>query len=195
VVLMRWAGRGARGRVEHRELALEDFYTGYRKNVLRPDELLAWIKVPRSRPAYPTGRLGASGEWTRVYKVSKRWDDDISAVCLAISLQIEQGVVKRASLGAGGVSATPARAAGAEAALLGHGWNADTVRRAMVALREGFQPISDMRASAQYRSEVLANLLWRCWLESSTPEGSLVISLERLPPALLQGSAPAEVAQ
>ena len=195
VVLMRWAGRGARGRVEHRELALEDFYTGYRKNVLRPDELLAWIKVPRSRPAYPTGRLGASGEWTRVYKVSKRWDDDISAVCLAVSLQIEQGVVKRASVGAGGVAATPARAAGAEAALLGHGWSADTVRRAMVALREGFQPISDMRASAQYRSEVLANLLWRCWLESSTPEGSLVISLERLPPALLQGSAPAEVAQ
>lgn len=192
VVLMRWAGRGQRGRIEHRELALEDFYTGYRQNVLRPDELLAWIKVPRPGKPLPAGQPSGSGEWTRVYKVSKRFDDDISAVCLAISLQIERGLVAKASIGAGGVAATPARATAAEAALTGQPWNADTVRRALAVLRETFQPISDMRASAHYRREVLGNLLWRCWLESSTPPGSQVISLERLQPALLGASSTQE---
>jgi len=124
-----------------------------------------------------------------VYKVSKRFDDDISAVCLAISLQIERGAVTKASIGAGGVAATPARAKAAEAALTGQPWNADTVRRAMAVLRASFQPISDMRASAEYRREVLGNLLWRCWLESSTPPGQQVISLERLQPALLGAPA------
>ena len=192
VVLMRWAGRGQRGRVEHREMALEDFYTGYRQNVLRPDELLAWIKVPRPARPLKAGEPDGSGEWTRVYKVSKRFDDDISAVCLAISLRIERGVVVKASIGAGGVAATPARATTAEAVLTGQPWNADTVRRAMAVLRESFQPISDMRASAPYRREVLGNLLWRCWLESSTPPGSQVISLERLPTALLGATSTQE---
>ena len=189
VVLMRWTGQGRRGRIEHRELALEDFYSGYRQNVLRADELLAWIKVPLPAPTRPPGQPHANGEWTRVYKVSKRFDDDISAVCLAISLQIERGAVTKASIGAGGVAATPARATAAEAALTGQPWNADTVRRAMAVLRASFQPISDMRASAEYRREVLGNLLWRCWLESSTPPGQQVISLERLQPALLGAPA------
>jgi xanthine dehydrogenase small subunit len=114
-----------------------------------------------------------------VYKVSKRFDDDISAVCLAVNLQLKQGRVVQARIGAGGVAATPARAWQTEAALTGQPWNADTVRAAQAVLAGEFAPISDMRASADYRRTVLGNLLWRCWLESSTPPGRAVLSLER----------------
>ncbi len=103
----------------HREMPLEALYTGYRQHVMAPDEVLAWIKVPKATPAKPdvapgdraareTARVAAN--FMRVYKISKRYDDDISAVCLAVNLRIEGGVVQQASIGAGGVAATPARA-------------------------------------------------------------------------------------
>jgi xanthine dehydrogenase small subunit len=192
VVLMRWVGRGSRGRMAHRELALEDFYTGYRQNRLASDEIVAWVKVPKSQPACHPGQT-LTGEWTRVYKVSKRFDDDISAVCLAVSLQLDQGRVVLARIGAGGVAATPARAVQTEAALAGRPWNTDTVRAAMAELTGEFNPISDMRASSDYRRTVLGNLLWRCWLESCSPPGLQVLSLERtdtpgLAPTTAQGS-------
>ena len=144
---------GVRG---HREMPLEHLYTGYRQNVMAPDELLAWIKVPKATPS----------EQMSVYKISKRYDDDISAVCLAINLDIESGVVTRASIGAGGVAATPVRATQTEAALLGQPWTQATITQAMATLRGEFSPISDMRASAAYRRQVLGNLLQRYWLES-----------------------------
>lgn len=165
VVLMRWKKTRAGGKIVYRELRLEDLYTGYRTNVIGPDEILAWIKVPR-----PT-----AGECARVYKISKRFDDDISAVCLALNLHIEHGVVRSASIGAGGVAATPARARQTEAALAGQPWSEDTVMNAMDTLRREFQPISDMRASAAYRQAVLGNLLRRFWLES---QGVAGINLE-----------------
>ena len=149
----------------HREMPLEQFYTGYRKNVLAPDEVVGWIKVPRP----------ADGEMLRAYKISKRYDDDISAVCLAIAMHLRDGVVERISIGAGGVAATPARAVQAEAALRGQPWTADAARAATAALRSEFQPISDMRASSAYRSEVLGNLMQRFWLES---QGEDSINLE-----------------
>ncbi len=140
----------------HREMPLEKLYTGYRQNVMAPDEVMAWIKVPKPTP----------GEASRVYKISKRYDDDISAVCLAINLYVEGGKVIAASIGAGGVAATPVRALQTEAALTGQPWNLHTVQNAMATLRAEFSPISDMRASAAYRSEVVGNLLQRYWLES-----------------------------
>ena len=167
VVLMRWKSTRAGGEIAHRELRLEDLYTGYRTNVMRPDELLAWIKVPRP----------VADEAMKVYKISKRFDDDISAVCLAIQMTVKDGVVKAASIGAGGVAATPVRARQTEAALRGQPWNADTVMAAMATLRAEFQPISDMRASASYRQTVLGNLLQRFWLES---QGQTHINLESL---------------
>ncbi len=151
----------------HRELALEALYTGYRKNLMATDEVLAWIKVP----------LPVANEFSRVYKISKRFDDDISAVCLALNLHIEGGRVLAASIGAGGVAATPARARKTEAALDGQAWTLDAVQRAIQALRDEFQPISDMRASSAYRSEVLGNLLQRFWLES---QGNQCINLESI---------------
>jgi xanthine dehydrogenase small subunit len=149
----------------HRDLPLEDFYTGYRKNVLAADEVVGWIKVPRP----------VQGELLRAYKISKRYDDDISAVCLVIAMRLRDGVVEHIGIGAGGVAATPARAVRTEAALRGKPWAAEAARQATETLRAEFQPISDMRASSAYRSEVLGNLVQRFWLES---QGKQHINLE-----------------
>lgn len=170
----------ARGR---RAMPLEDFYTGYRKNVLAPDEVVGWIEVPRP----------VAGEFLRAYKISKRYDDDISAVCLAMNLRVEGGVVAHVGVGAGGVAATPARARWAEAALRGQAWTEAAAQAAAAALRTEFQPINDMRASAAYRSEVLGNLVQRFWLES---QGMRHINLESVIPDLIRdpvdaGSSPA----
>jgi xanthine dehydrogenase small subunit len=174
VVLMRWKKTRDGGEIAHRELRLEDLYTGYRTNVMRSDELLAWIKVPRPAPAAQgEGHLDA----LRVYKISKRFDDDISAVCLGIHISVTGGVVQHASIGVGGVAATPARAHQTEKSLRGQPWTADTVLAAMAPLRGEFQPLSDMRASAHYRQTLLGNLLQRFWLES---QGQTTINLESL---------------
>jgi xanthine dehydrogenase small subunit len=146
-------------------MPLEQFYTGYRRNVLAGDEVLGWIKVPRPAP----------DEFLRAYKISKRYDDDISAVCLVVNASLREGVVETIRIGAGGVAATPARAAQAEAVLRGQPWTQDAAKRAGEALRAQFQPISDMRASSAYRSEVLGNLMQRFWLES---QGVQQINLE-----------------
>ena len=139
-----------------RTLPLEDLYTGYRQNVMAPDELLVRIAVP----------LPGAGETMAAYKVSKRTDDDISAVCLVLNLSTDGGTVQRARIGAGGVAATPARARQTEAALIGQPWTAASVERAAAALQAEFQPISDMRASGTYRRMVLGSLMQRFWLES-----------------------------
>ena len=175
IVLMRWSG----GRAAHRELKLEDFYTGYRKTQLKPDEVLAWIKVPLPNTGDPQGEL------LRAYKISKRFEDDISAVCLVVNLHLRDGHVARASIGAGGVAATPARASQTEAVLRDQPWNPATVARAQAALRQEFSPISDMRASSGYRSQVLGNLMQRFWLES---QGATGINLEAV--EALEGVAP-----
>ena len=150
-----------------RELPLEQLYTGYRQNVMAPDEVLAWIKVPKA----------VAGELSRIYKISKRFEDDISAVCLALNLRLEDGQVMAASIGVGGVAATPVRASQTEAALVGEAWTPTTVQRAMGTLRGEFKPISDMRASSSYRVQVLGNLLQRFWLES---QGQQHINLEQV---------------
>jgi xanthine dehydrogenase small subunit len=111
----------------------------------------------------------------RVYKISKRYDDDISAVCLAINLRITDGLVTRVSIGVGGVAATPVRALQTETALSGQPWTLPTVQQAISTLRAEFAPISDMRASGAYRREVLGNLLQRFWLET---QGMQQINLE-----------------
>ena len=149
----------------HRDLPLEDLYTGYRQNIMAPDEVLAWIKVPRP----------VDGAFLRVYKISKRYDDDISAVCLAVRLRQVDGQAREVSIGVGGVAATPVRARRTEQLLRDAPWSLASVEAAVPCLRAEFQPISDMRASAAYRSEVLGNLLRRFWLEQ---QGMQHINLE-----------------
>ena len=172
VVLM--SARNAK--VAHREMPLEQLYTGYRKNVMAADEVLAWIKVPKATPS----------ELFRIYKISKRFDDDISVVCLAVKLRLLKGKVMQVSIGVGGVAATPVRAAQTEAALTGQAWTPDTVQQAMLTLRGEFAPISDMRASNAYRVQVLGNLLQRFWLES---QGLQHINLDNLESFALEESA------
>lgn len=168
-----------------RELPLESLYTGYRQNVMAADEILAWVSIPLPRPlqdsADPLASSGSpapSQTLLRAYKISKRYDDDISTVCLVVNLTLESGKIVSASIGAGGVSATPVRARQTESALIGQDWNAATIQQAMQVLRAEFQPISDMRASADYRKAVLGNLLWRLWLESQPLAQSPTINLE-----------------
>ena len=139
-----------------REMPLEQLYTGYRQNVMAPDEVLAWINVPKPAP----------DEFMRIYKISKRFDDDISAVCLAINIHIDNGMIVNASIGVGGVAATPVRAIKTEAACARQDWSRATIDHLKTILRSEFSPISDMRASSAYRTQVLGNLLERYWLES-----------------------------
>lgn len=160
VSLARWDGAA----VQTRELPLEKLYLGYRTNVFLPDEVLTHIHVPMPR----------EGEFSRVYKVSKRFEDDISAVCLAINLTLEGGAVQAMSVGAGGVAAVPARAVKTEAALLGKPWNEVTVQLAKDSLQREFEPISDMRASQRYRQTMLGQLIERFWLET---QGKVHVSL------------------
>jgi xanthine dehydrogenase small subunit len=156
------------GHVQERRLPLENLYTGYRQNCMRADEVLAYIDVPRPSP----------NEWLRVYKMSKRQEDDISAVCLALRIERDaQGVVRDASIGVGGVAATPVRALKTQACLQDQPWDEAHLQAAQQQLQHEFSPISDMRASAHYRTQVLGNLLQRAWYES---QGLETITLESL---------------
>jgi xanthine dehydrogenase small subunit len=163
VVLMAWR----KGRVVHRHVPLDRFYIGYRQSLLAPDEVLAWVVVPRPAP----------GEWLGAYKVSKRQEDDISAVCLAVQLHVAGGRITSARIGAGGVAATPTRAVQTEAALIGQPWNEATLNAAQTAIAQEFSPLSDLRASADYRRQILSQLLRRAWLEST---GHPIVRLEAL---------------
>ncbi len=150
LILSRVNGR----KIEHREIPLDQFYTGYRTTILNADEIITWIKVPAPLP----------GKIMQAYKISKRQEDDISAVCLAIELEVQHQIIVKASIGAGGVAATPARALKTQAFLTGQTWSLETLEKAAEVLQNEFQPISDMRASSAYRKHVLGSLLKRFWL-------------------------------
>ena len=100
------------------------------------------------------------------YKLAKRFDQDISAVCAAFALELDGATVRDARIAFGGMAATPKRAAAAEAALRGRTWSEDVLRDAMRALAQDYQPLSDMRASAAYRLRAAQNLLRRFWMET-----------------------------
>ena len=134
-----------------RELPLEAFFRDYRQTELRPGEIVARVRVP----------LPASGTEFAVYKVSKRLDQDISAVCGAFAVRLLNGGVVEARLAFGGMAATPKRASLAEAALAGRPWTLPTIEAAVAALSRDFTPLDDMRASSRYRTLTAQNLLRR----------------------------------
>ena len=138
-----------------RRLPLADFYTGYMTNRLDAGEFVQAIEVPLDSVAA-----------VRAYKISKRFDCDISAVCAGLAIALDGGRVSAVRLAFGGMAATVARAAGAEAALLGKHWNEASLAAAQAALAADFKPLDDMRASAGYRLQVAQNLLRRFWLET-----------------------------
>ena len=145
---------------ERRSLPIEDFFLDYGKQDRVPGEFVERITLP----------LPAPGQIFRAYKISKRFDQDISAALGAFNLQIEDGTVTAARLAFGGLAATPKRAPKAEAELLGSAWDETSVARAMAALAEDFSPITDWRASADYRLKVSQNLLRRCFIETTAPD-------------------------
>jgi xanthine dehydrogenase small subunit len=145
--------RGAGG---ERELALEDFYLGYQQKDLQADEFVAALRVPLPR----------DGVRFRTYKLAKRFDQDISAVCAAFALTLDGEVVKEARIAFGGMAATPKRAAAAESVLNGRVWDEAALTQAMAALAQDYAPLSDMRASSAYRMKTAQNLLRRFWLET-----------------------------
>ncbi|MCA3267930.1 MAG: xanthine dehydrogenase small subunit [Azospirillum sp.] len=135
-----------------RTLKLADFFLAYRKTALAPGEIVAGLRVPLPRPETKFA----------AYKVSKRFDDDISAVCGVFAIDMAaNGTIAGARLAYGGMAEIPKRAARAEAALVGAPWTREAALRAGEALAGDFAPLSDMRASAAYRAKVAANLLIR----------------------------------
>jgi len=142
-----------------RDVSLDAFYTGYQATVLRQGEFLESIRIPLPVPA----------DRFRSWKVSKRFDQDISAVCAAFRVRLEDGRVSEARVAFGGMAAMPMRASGCEQALLGRPLTEAGITDALAALDRDFSPISDMRASETYRRRVCANLLRRFALPAAEP--------------------------
>ncbi len=145
-----------------RRLPLQDFYVDYMKNRLEAGEFVHSLEVPRRRLA----QHPQHSQQVQVYKISKRFDCDISAVCAALAIELQGERVVDVRLAFGGMAATVKRAALTEAALLNQPWTEASLKAAQAALGQDFKPLSDMRASAAYRLQVAQNLLRRFWLQT-----------------------------
>ncbi|MHA6297330.1 xanthine dehydrogenase small subunit [Devosia sp. CAU 1758] len=145
-------------RGEHRrEIKLEDYFLAYGKQDRQQGEFVESVTIP----------LLPAGEKFATYKISKRREEDISALCGAFRVFVnDAGTLGMVRIAFGGMAATPKRARAVEAALIGKPWTMETIEAAIPALAEDFQPISDMRASAEYRLLAAQNLLKRFYLES-----------------------------
>ena len=140
---------------QRRTIALEDFFIAYRKQDLHKSEFITGLEVPEINIAHDLA----------VHKVSKRFDDDISAVCGAFNICVVAGTIAAVRIAFGGMAAIPKRARAVEAALIGRPFVRPAIEAAMQAFAEDFAPISDARASATYRLEVARNLLLRTFIE------------------------------
>ena len=138
-----------------RDVALQDYFLAYGKQARQPGEFVTGVTIPRGRDAH------------RVYKLSKRFDQDISAVCGGFDVTVTGGIVTAACIAFGGMAGVPKRAAAVEAALIGQPWNAQTIAGALPAFAADFEPLSDMRASAAYRLEAAQNMLQRYFADLS----------------------------
>ncbi|HEX8077055.1 MAG TPA: xanthine dehydrogenase small subunit, partial [Chthoniobacterales bacterium] len=158
-----------------RVLPLDEFFLAYRKTALGPGEILKSIILPRPPTGTETRR--------RFYKVSKRREMDISTVaaCLAVATDAD-GIITKARLAYGGVAALPVRAKKTEAALIGKRWSDSTSEEVVSILENEFTPISDVRGSAVYRQQLIANLLRKFFADDdgrSSRDASLAIAKAR----------------
>jgi len=160
-----------RGGGERREIALEDFFLDYGKQDRRPGEFVESIRLPRRDPAW---RFAC-------YKISKRFDQDITASLGAFNLKLAGGSVADIRICFGGMAAIPKRARECERTLIGRPWTLETVREGQAALRRDYTPISDMRASRGYRALAAENLLLKFFHE--TGEGAPLTRTRILQPA------------
>ena len=143
---------------ERREVKLKDYFIAYGKQDRQPGEFVESVSIP----------LLPQGEQFACYKITKRKDEDISALCGAFRVFVnDAGNVGMVRIAFGGMAATPKRAAAVEAALVGKPWTVATIEAAIPAFGVDFQPLSDMRASAEYRLLAAQNLLRRFFLETT----------------------------
>ena len=146
---------GAEG---ERTIPLADYFIDYGKQDLRTGEFVKSITIPKPR----------ANQNYFAYKISKRFESDISAVCMAMSFDLEDGVCTNICIAYGGMAATPKRAVASEKTLEGNDWTEINVRKAMTALTSDFTPIDDMRATKDYRMQVAQNLILKAWLEEQS---------------------------
>ena len=132
-----------------RDTPIEDFFIAYGKQDRQPGEFVEAVTIPKSAPAL------------RCYKLSKRFDQDISAVCGCFKITVADGKITDARIAFGGMAGTPKRAPLSEAALVGRPWSFDTIQTAAATLAEDFAPLSDMRASTAYRMDAAQGQLRR----------------------------------
>jgi xanthine dehydrogenase small subunit len=144
---------------EHRETPLEDYFLDYGKQDRRPGEFVELVRIPLPDPAWQF----------RCYKISKRFDQDITASLGAFNARIEGGVCRDIRIAYGGMAATPKRAQKTEEVLKGKSWSRKTIELGCEALATDFQPIADMRAGAEYRMKVAQNLLRKFFVETAQP--------------------------
>jgi xanthine dehydrogenase small subunit len=148
-----------RGGEIEREMPLEDLYLAYQKKDMAEHEFVVGLKVPT--------RTGVRKNLQfRTYKLSKRFDSDISAVCAAFSFIADGNIIREPRIAFGGMAATSKRATHAEAVLRDAEWHEATAQAAMIALGNDYAPLSDMRATSNYRLEAAKNTLYRFWLET-----------------------------
>ncbi len=140
-----------------RSLLVAEFFTGYRQTVRRPEEVILSVTIPRTKTA----------SLNFAYKVGKRGADDISIVAAAFALELDaQGRIALARLAYGGVAATPVRALEVERWLVGRPWSESTVLAALPRLRDAFSPLDDLRGSAHYRRQLVANLFHKFFVQT-----------------------------
>ncbi|WP_108482763.1 xanthine dehydrogenase small subunit [Oceaniglobus ichthyenteri] len=151
---------------DRRTMAIEDFFIDYGKQDMAKGEFLETITVPRPAP----------GTRHAAYKISKRRDEDISSVCAAFNITVEGGKITAARIAFGGMAATPKRAAQVEAALVGADWSEAALLNAATRLGDDFTPLSDWRASSDYRLQVSKNLFRRFWLEQQGGDAPVRLS-------------------
>ena len=153
-----------------REIPLENYFLAYGKQDLQPGECVAAVVLP----------LPLAGQHYAVYKLSKRFDQDVSAVCAGFCIRLQDGKVVEARICFGGMAGTPLRAKSTEQALRGQPWNDETLpqimTRARAALAEDYSPLSDWRASREYRLLAAQNLLRRFFLETTSTDPAQLCS-------------------
>ena len=141
-----------------RTIPVADYFVSYKKTLQRESEFIERVIVPKAKPGY----------LFKAYKISKRLEDDITATLGVFYIKLEDNVVTDVRIAFGGMAEIPKRAASCEQALLGQRWSAETTAAAMASLDDDFSPISDFRASAEYRMQTSKNLLQRLYLESQS---------------------------
>jgi xanthine dehydrogenase small subunit len=158
---------------KNRELELQDLYLDYQKNAMEPGEFVESVIIPKRDESMQI----------RCYKLCKRFDQDISAVCASFALKLKDNRVDSITIALGGMAAIPKRAIETEKLLLGKAWDKEVVSEGMETLKQDFSPLSDMRASANYRQQAASNLLYRFYLETRSedalqPEAVNVFAVE-----------------